>query len=267
MAVRTPAAGHADVREPAMSEPVLRLRGLTRRFAGLTAVNAVDLDVLAGQVHGVIGPNGAGKTTLFNLVSGFLLPDQGSIEFAGRDISRLPTHRRTALGIVRTFQNIRLFGGLTVEQNVLVGQHHLARPGLRSAWPVPSTHERDLRAKTEDLIELFRLGDYRERLARELPYGVQKRLELARALASEPRVLMLDEPTAGMNEHESDEIIDEILAIRERQVTVLLVEHDMNVVMETSDRVSVLNFGEKIAEGAPTDVQADEAVRVAYLGT
>lgn len=247
-------------------EPVLRLSGLTKRFAGLTALSAVDLDVRPGHVHGVIGPNGAGKTTLFNLVSGFLLPDEGTVLLSGRDVSRLPTHRRTSLGIVRTFQNIRLFGGLTVAQNILVGQHHVARPGLRSIWPIPSGLERTLRRKSEVLIELFHLGDYRDRLAKELPYGVQKRLEMARALASEPQVLMLDEPTAGMNEHESDEIIDEILAIRERGVTVLLVEHDMTVVMETSDRVTVLNFGRKIAEGRPAAVQADEAVRVAYLG-
>lgn len=253
-------------RATSTDEPVLRLRQVTRRFAGLIAVDAVDLEVFAGQVHGVIGPNGAGKTTLFNLISGFLLPDAGSVVLAGRDITRLPTHRRTALGIVRTFQNIRLFGGLTVTQNILVGQHHVAGTGLRSIWPMPTRLERSLRDKSAELLELFRLGDYQNRLARELPYGVQKRLEMARALASEPRVLMLDEPTAGMNEHESDEIIDEILAIRQRGVTVLLVEHDMNVVMETSDQISVLNFGKKIAEGEPEAVQADEAVRVAYLG-
>jgi branched-chain amino acid transport system ATP-binding protein len=244
----------------------LRIVGLTKRFAGVAAVDALDLEVVRGHIHAVIGPNGAGKTTLFNLVSGFVLPDAGTVMLDGRDIGALPTHLRTAAGLVRTFQNIRLFGGLTVLENVLVGQHHVARPGLGSLWPARSASDRALRRKADDLIELFGLDRYRQRRASELPYGYQKRLEMARAMAGEPRVLLLDEPTAGMNPNESDEILDEILAIRDRGVTVLLVEHDMNVVMEASDRVTVLNFGRKIAEGDPTSIQDDPAVQVAYLG-
>ncbi|CAN5605565.1 ABC transporter ATP-binding protein [soil metagenome] len=245
---------------------MLRIDAVTKRFAGLAAVNGVTLEVASGQVHGVIGPNGAGKTTLFNLISGFLLPDEGAIWFHDRDIARMATHRRTALGIVRTFQNIRLFGGLTVHENVLVGQHPRARPGLRSIWPTPTAADRRLRARAEELLEVFRLTDYRDRRAADLPYGVAKRLELARALAAEPALLMLDEPTAGMNASESRVIAEEILAVRDRGVTVLLVEHDMNVVMECSDQVTVLNFGEKIAAGDPATIQAAPAVRLAYLG-
>jgi branched-chain amino acid transport system ATP-binding protein len=249
-----------------LDPPILRAKGLTKRFGGLLAVNAVDLDVARGQVHGVIGPNGAGKTTLFNLVSGFITPDEGSLVFGDRDITRLRTYERTGLGIVRTFQNIRLFRGLTVFENILVGQHTRARPGSFSIWPVASPRERELRQQAEELLELFRLVDDRDRLASELPYGAQKRLEMARALAASPSVLLLDEPTAGMNEHESEEIATEILAIRGRGVTVVLVEHDMNVVMRTSDVVTVLNFGVKIAEGSPEAIQADPEVRLAYLG-
>lgn len=245
---------------------MLRIERLTKRFAGLAAVSDVSLEIERGHVHGVIGPNGAGKTTLFNLISGFLLPDDGEIWFDERDVARMPTHRRTAMGIVRTFQNIRLFGGLTVFENILVGQHPVARPGLRSISPWRSARDRELQRDAEDLLDLFRLRDYRDRRAGELPYGVQKRLELARALASQPQLLMLDEPTAGMNEQESAEIAEELLAMRERGVTVLLVEHDMNVVMETCDRLTVLNFGKKIAEGDPDTVQTNPEVRLAYLG-
>jgi branched-chain amino acid transport system ATP-binding protein len=248
------------------AEPILRAAGLTKRFGGLAAVNNVDLDVARGHVHAIIGPNGAGKTTIFNLVSGFLPPDGGSLWLDGREITRLPVYGRTALGIVRTFQNIRLFRGLTVLENVLVGQHTTARPGFFSIWPVASRRERELHQRAEELLELFHLADDRERLASELPYGAQKRLEMARALAAQPSVLLLDEPTAGMNERESEEIAVEIAAIRARGVTVVLVEHDMNVVMGASDVVTVLSFGEKIAEGTPDQVQADPAVRLAYLG-
>jgi ABC-type branched-subunit amino acid transport system ATPase component len=212
---------------------ILRAEGLTRRFGGLVAVNAVSLSVEAGQVHGIIGPNGAGKTTLFNLISGFVSPDSGRLWLEEHEITRLPAHERSRLGVVRTFQNIRLFRGLSVLDNVLLGQYPVARPGYLAIWPRPTARER---------------------------------AELARALAARPRVLLLDEPTAGMNAQESEEIADEILSIRARGITVVLVEHDMNVVMRTSDQVSVLNFGQKIAEGTPAQIQANPDVRLAYLG-
>jgi branched-chain amino acid transport system ATP-binding protein len=246
--------------------PILRAERLTRRFGGLTAVNAVSLDITQNTVHGVIGPNGAGKTTLFNLVSGFVPPDEGHLWLDDRDITRLRPHQRSRLGIVRTFQNIRLFRGLTVLDNILVGQYPVAQPKLWSIWPVKTARERALLKEADELLELFDLTALRDRQAAGLPYGAQKRVEMARALASGPRVLLLDEPTAGMNDDESARIADEILAIRDRGITVVLVEHDMNVVMRTSDIISVLNFGEKIAEGTPAQIQADPDVRLAYLG-
>jgi branched-chain amino acid transport system ATP-binding protein len=249
-----------------LADVILRAEGLVKRFGGLAAVDGVDLAVRGGQVHGIIGPNGAGKTTLFNLISGFLAPDAGRLWLEEREITKLPIHERTRLGIVRTFQNIRVFRGLSVLENVLVGQHTQARPGFFSIWPWVDQRERDLRQRAEELLALFRLADDRHRLASELPYGAQKRIEMARALAAGPKVLLLDEPTAGMNEHESEEIAEEILAVRARGVTVVLVEHDMNVVMSTSDLVTVLNFGVKIAEGGPEAIQADPEVRLAYLG-
>jgi branched-chain amino acid transport system ATP-binding protein len=246
---------------------ILRAEALTRRFGGLVAVDDVSLSVEAGQVHGIIGPNGAGKTTLFNLISGFVSPDTGRLWLAEREITHLPAHERSRLGVVRTFQNIRLFRGLSVLDNVLLGQYPVARPGYLAIWPRPSAAERALRREADDLLELFHLISFRDRLAGTLPYGAQKRVELARALAARPRVLLLDEPTAGMNEQESEEVADEILAaVRARGITVVLVEHDMNVVMRTSDQVSVLNFGHKIAEGSPTEIQANPEVRLAYLG-
>jgi branched-chain amino acid transport system ATP-binding protein len=249
-----------------MAEVILRARDLTKRFGGIVAIKNVNLEIGRGVVHGIIGPNGAGKTTLFNLISGFLQPDGGSLWLGNREITREPTHERTRLGIVRTFQNIRLFRRLTVLENVLVGQHSRARPGFLSIWPQANERERALRQEAEDLLELMRLTDYRDRLAWELPYGAQKQLEMARALAAQPSVLLLDEPTAGMNEEESERIARQILEVRERGITVVLVEHDMRVVMGTSDAVSVLNHGVKIAEGPPSAIQVNPDVRLAYLG-
>ncbi len=245
---------------------MLRLEGITRRFGGLTAVDHVDLEIMSGNVHSIVGPNGAGKTTLFNLISGFIKPHEGQIFLDGREISRLPIHKRVPLGLVRTFQNIRLFEGLTVYENVLVAQHCRA-PRLTMRISARADEERRLRARADQLVDLLDLGDYRDRLATGMPYGVQKRLELARAMASQPRVLLLDEPTAGMNESESRRILAEILALRTGGTTIVLVEHDMEVVMGASDMITVLNFGKVIAHGTPQQVFADQTVREAYLGT
>ncbi|MFT4286014.1 ABC transporter ATP-binding protein [Nocardioides sp.] len=245
-----------------MPESILTLSGVGRSFGGLRAVDDVSLEVQAGHIHAIVGPNGAGKTTLFNMISGFVRADQGTVTFAGRDITRDAVHQRVRHGLVRTFQNIRLFGGLTVLENVLVAQHTHA-PSLLSRR---AAVERRLRARAEELIDLLELGEYRARLAAGLPYGVQKRLELARAMAANPRLLLLDEPVAGMNEVESRQIMRDILKLRASGVTVLLVEHDMEVVMGASDRITVLNFGKIIAAGTPDDILADRTVREAYLG-
>lgn len=246
---------------------ILELSHVTRRFGGVTAVSDVDLVVERGSVHAVVGPNGAGKTTLFNVVSGFVLPDEGSIRLDGEDITMLAPHRRVPLGVVRTFQNIRLFSGMSVRDNVLVGQHTHANARTWSILrPRPTANELRLRHAADEVIALLGLSEYADRPASGLPYGIRKRVELARALAARPKLLLLDEPTAGMNDDESADIIGRIAELRQRGMTVLLVEHDMKVVMRASDRVTVLDFGRVIADGTPGEIQKDPAVRTAYLG-
>jgi len=248
---------------------ILTVEVLQMFFGGLKAIDGVDLAVEEGSIHSVIGPNGAGKTTLFNCLSGVYLPTSGSIRFAGEDITRLSDHAVTARGIARTFQNIRLFASMSVLENVLVGTHRLGSAGvldaLRRGRDLKS-EERSLEDRSRECLDFVGLLDRAGDPAGSLPYGQQRRLEIARALASDPRLLLLDEPAAGLNPQEGHALVDLIRRIRGRGVTVCLIEHHMAVVMEISDRISVLDHGIRIAEGTPHAVCKDPAVLEAYLG-
>jgi branched-chain amino acid transport system ATP-binding protein len=249
---------------------ILEVRGLSMHFGGLRAVDAVDLEVEEGEVASLIGPNGAGKTTFFNCVTGMLRPTAGSIRFAGRhQLVGLGPHRVTALGLARTFQNIRLFPEMTVLENVMVGRHVRTRAGLWAALLRPPSfrrEERDTAERARRILDFVGLAGDGGALARNLPYGDQRRLEIARALATEPRLLLLDEPAAGMNPHESNGLMELIRRIRSTGVSILLIEHHMKVVMGISDRVWVLDHGVGIAAGTPEQVRADPRVVAAYLG-
>ncbi|MFF9558210.1 ABC transporter ATP-binding protein [Streptomyces albus] len=265
----TPTTDSAPAPRSGTGGAVLEASGVTMRFGGLTAVRDVDLTVRAGEIVGLIGPNGAGKTTFFNCLTGLYIPTEGTVRYKGTVLPHR-SHLVTQAGIARTFQNIRLFANMTVLENVLVGRHTRTHEGLLSALvrgPGFRRAERDSEQRAMELLDFTGLAAKRDHLARNLPYGEQRKLEIARALASEPGLLLLDEPTAGMTAIETTATRELVLAIREQGTAVLVIEHDMRFIFNLCDRVAVLVQGQKLIEGTPETVQNDDRVIAAYLGT
>jgi branched-chain amino acid transport system ATP-binding protein len=249
---------------------LLEANGIVLHFRGVAALSDVSFAVEPQTIHAIIGPNGAGKTSLLNCVSGVYRPQQGTIRFEGRDVTRLAPSARTALGIARTFQNIALFRGMTVLDNLLIGRHVHQRTGVLAGAAYLGPGEREEiahRELVEDVIDFLEIQHIRKKVVGTLAYGLQKRVELARALSLEPKMLLLDEPMAGMNAEEKEDMARFVLEIHEEKGTgIVMIEHDMGVVMDLSHRVTVLNFGEKIAEGPPDEIRRDPSVQDAYLG-
>jgi len=249
---------------------LLQTIDVVKRFGGLTAVNRMNFSLEKGQIASIIGPNGAGKTTFFNTLTGIYTPEEGTVEFNGRTLIGLRPDQVAERGIARTFQNIRLFGSMTVIENIIVGMHtQLKQRGIDALFRSKAFYneEADAEKKARDLMDYVGLRDVGNELARNLPYGGQRRIEIARALAANPNLILLDEPTAGMNPNETEEAIKLFRRIRDdKGVTVLLIEHDMRVIMNISERISVMDYGEKIAEGTPAEIRSNQRVIEAYLG-